>query len=80
MNDTITIEKWDGSIENMSVDEFSRWMCLVEAFYFIETKAEELKLDNVERLLKPLAIEQYIGERYPSMRHDVGVEHEMGVI
>lgn len=80
MNDTIILEKRDGSEEIMSVDEFSRWMCLVEAFHFIEVKAEEMKLNNVERLLKPLAIEAYITERFPSMRHDVGVEHRMGII
>jgi hypothetical protein len=80
MTDAIMLEKKDGSEEMMSVDEFSRWMCLVEAFHFIETKATELKLENTERLLKPLAIEQYITERFPSMRHDVGVEHRMGIV
>lgn len=74
----IVLEKRDGSQEIMSVDEFSRWMCLVEAFYFIETKAAEMNMENPDRLLKPLAIEQYVVERYPSMRHDVGVEHRMG--
>jgi hypothetical protein len=80
MMNTIVVDKKDGTEEFMTVDEFSRWMCLVEAFHFIEMKAEELKLQNMERLLKPLAIEQYITERFPSMRHDVGVEHEMGLI
>ncbi len=80
MNNGIVLEKKDGSVETMSVDEFSRWMCLVEAFHIIETKAEEMKLENADKLMKPLAIEQYISERYPSMRHDVGVEHEMGII
>ena len=78
MNNVI-IEKRDGSMEEMSKDEFSRWMCLAEAFHFIETKAEELKVDP-EKLLKPLAIERYIIERFPSMRHDVGIELEMGLI
>lgn len=80
MTDVITLEKMDGSAETMSVDEFTRWMCLVEAFHFIEMKAEELGLENTDGLLKPLAIESYIVERYHSMRHDVGIEHEMGII
>lgn len=80
MTDAIVLDKKDGSEEMMSMDEFSRWMCLVEAFHFIETKAADLKLDNAEKLLKPLAIEQYIVDRFPSMRHDVGVEHQMGTI
>jgi hypothetical protein len=77
--DNVKIEKRDGAIEEMSVDEFSRWMCLAEAFHFIEKKAEELNVD-VEKMLKPLAIERYIIDRFPSMRHDVGVEIEMGLI
>lgn len=80
MNDAIVIGKRDGSEETMSLDEFSRWMCLVEAFYFIETKAAEMNLDNVDKLMKPLAIERYLTDRYPSMRHDVGVEYQMGTI
>ena len=75
----IQIEKNDGSIESMSIDEFSRWMCLAEALYFIENKALELnvKMDN---LIKPLAIDEYIKERYDSMRHDVACEHTLGNI
>lgn len=80
MTDAILLNKKDGSEEMMSMDEFSRWMCLVEAFHFIETKAADLKLENTDKLLKPLAIETYISERFPSMRHDVGVEHRMGTI
>ncbi len=80
MTNTISVVKRDGSEENMSLDEFSRWMCLMEAFHFIETKAEELNLESVEKLVKPLAIEKYITDRYPSMRHDVGVEHRLGRI
>jgi hypothetical protein len=63
----------------MPIDEFTRWMCLVEAFHFIEEKAQDLKV-NVDALLKPLAIEEYIKERYLSMRHDVGVEAKLGWI
>ena len=74
---TVVIEHKDGSIENMAIDEFTRWMCLAEAFHFIEIKAKELKRD-VENLLKPMAIEVYIKERYPSMRHDVECECKMG--
>jgi hypothetical protein len=73
----IDIKKSDGSIESMTIDEFSRWMCLAEAFYFIETKAKELKID-VTKLLKPLAIEIYIKERFHSMKHDVECEHSLG--
>jgi hypothetical protein len=75
----INIAKKDGSIENMSIDEFSRWMCLAEAFYFIEEKANELKID-IETMLKPLAIDAYIKERFDAMKHDVSCEMKLGNI
>lgn len=73
----IEIQKKDGSVEEMSLNEFSRWMCLVEAFFFIEKKAKELNV-NIDKMLKPLAIEQYIKDRYEAMRHDIQVEISLG--
>ena len=73
----IDIVKKDGSVESMGIDEFSRWMCLAEAFFFIEEKAKELKV-SVDALLKPLAIESYIKERFDAMKHDVICEHRLG--
>lgn len=78
MTNTIVFDKKDGSSEQMSLDEFARWASLAEAFHFIETKASEMGMDSIDKLIKPLAIEQYISERFPSMRHDVGVEYRMG--
>lgn len=57
----------------MTLDEFTRWMCLAEAFHFIQKKAEELDIE-VEKLLKPMAIERYIQERFHAMRYDVEIE------
>lgn len=74
----IKIETKHG-IEYMSLKEFSRWACFAEAYHFIEQKAEELGRDY-DGLIKPLAIEHYIKERYLSMLHDVTVEHELGNI
>lgn len=79
MND-IKIEKKGKDPEYMGLDTFSRWMCLVEAFFFIEQKGEELGLPDVSSLIKPLAIEKYIDERYASMRHDVEMEYILGNI
>lgn len=75
----INITKRDGSTESMSINEFSRWMCLVEAFYFIDEKAKELKVD-IESMLKPLAINSYITERFDAMKHDVSCELKLGNI
>ena len=73
----IYINLKNGQVESMSIDEFSRWMCLVEAFHFIEQKAEELNVSTVD-LLKPLAIDEYIKERFESMKHDVICENNLG--
>jgi hypothetical protein len=73
----VKIGRADGSVEEMGVDEFTKWMCLVEAFYFIDQKAKELKV-NVDNLVKPMMIEQYILTRFPGMRHDVECEARLG--
>jgi hypothetical protein len=74
----IKINRKDG-VEYMDLDTFSRWMCLIEAFHFIEQHAEEFAID-ASNLLNSSAIDKYIEERYHAMRHDVGFEHAMGSI
>jgi hypothetical protein len=73
----VEINRAGGNVETMSISEFTRWMCLVEAFDILGKKAEDLKLD-VDKLIKPLAIENFIKERYPSMLHDVECEIKLG--
>jgi hypothetical protein len=75
----INIKRKDGSTESMPIEEFSRWMCLVEALYFIEVKAKELKVD-MNSMIKPLAIDMYIKERFEAMKHDIQCEHRLGNI
>lgn len=87
MKNMIEINRNDGSITEMTIEEFTRWMCLVEAFDFIEKKAKDLGVDWLD-MIKPLAIETYIhgnesqgiDGRYLSMLHDVKCEHELGLI
>lgn len=69
----------DGVEEYMSVDEFSRWMCLAEALTFIERHAEDMGIDSYE-MVKPQAIDTYIKERFHAMKYDVELEHAMGNI
>lgn len=75
----VEINKRDGSVEEMEMDEFIRWMCLVEALHFIEQKANDLGM-NIEGLLKPIAIDEYIISRFPCMKHDVGGEIKLGLL
>ena len=74
----ITLNKLSG-VEYMSFDMFSRWMCFAEALCFIETYAKEMDIDEYE-LVKPVAIDKYINERYHAMRYDVEKEYERGTI
>ena len=75
----------DGTTEYWSIDELTRWMCLMEAFDFIHQKAEQLGV-RMENMLNAKAIEEYIhgtskfDGRFHSMRHDVGVEVGMGIL
>lgn len=75
----VNIEKKDGSIEQMDVEVYSRWACLVEAFGIIEKKSEEMRVP-LDKMIKPLAIDDYIKDRYPAMTHDVSCEVRLGNI
>lgn len=72
----IVIDSKMGKVR-MSLTEFARWACLIEAFTFINDKAVELGINPV-CMVKPLAIDTYINERYHAMLHDVKVEYSMG--
>jgi hypothetical protein len=74
----IKVNLKDG-VEEMSIETFSRWMCLIEAIDCIQRKCEEDEI-NMEKVdwVKPIAIQHYIDERFHSMVHDVTVEHQLG--
>lgn len=68
----IEIETKNGTVK-MDSDEFARWLCFAEAFHYINQRADELSV-NWEDMIKPMAIEKYISERFPAMKHDVMIE------
>jgi hypothetical protein len=74
----IKIETKKGDVK-MTLTEFARWACLVEAYLFIDDKATEFGIDPIN-MIKPLAIEKYISERYHAMLSDVQYEHDLGII
>lgn len=69
----VTIKLKNGKTENLSPVSFSRWVCLIEAFDIISQKAHELNID-IDKVLKPVAIEHYMNERYHSVFSDVNYE------
>tara|TARA_B110000285_G_scaffold138945_1_gene155516 strand:+ start:729 stop:974 length:246 start_codon:yes stop_codon:yes gene_type:complete len=81
MNKNITLNKRDGTIEEMTQETFSRWACLVEGIQAVDQKLVESNISDKDiKWVKPLAFEKYIQERFHSMLRDVEVEHELGNI
>ena len=81
MNKNITLNKKDGTTEEMTQEAFSRWACLVEGIQAVDQKLVDAKIpDSDTKWVKPLAFEKYIQERYHSMLRDVEVEHQLGNI
>jgi len=52
--------------------QLARWLCLFEAVNIISIKAE--KIGHTTDCLKPIPINKYIRERYPSVLKDVEYE------
>ncbi len=81
MNKNITLNKKDGTTEEMTHEEFSRWACLIEGIQAVDEKLVAAKVPDADtKWVKPLAFEKYIQERFHSMLSDVRVEHSLGNI
>lgn len=71
----------DGTKKTMSIDELTRWACLIEGIEEVSKKYEELgESMETNDWVKPLAFQKYIEERFHSMRHDLTVEATLGRI
>lgn len=74
----VTINKSNGTSEEMTIETYTRWLCLVEALDVITQTAERKKIDlNNNDWVKPIALQKYIDERYLSMLHDVKCEEAL---
>ena len=67
--------------ESMHIDQYARWLCLVEAIDYIDKKCEErgANMDDVD-WVKPIALQKYIDERFHSMRQDLKFEYNNGML
>jgi hypothetical protein len=69
----------DGSVKEMTIDELTRWACLLEGIDQVAKKYEDLgESMDTDDWIKPLAFQKYIEERFHSMRHDLVVEASLG--
>lgn len=68
---TITVNLKDKT-EEMSLDTYSRWLCLIEAIELVCGKAKQIKVDISNNMdwIKPLAFQKYIEERFESMKDE----------
>jgi hypothetical protein len=72
--------KKDETID-MSKETFARWLCLMEAFYIIDKKAEELNIQiSNDDFVKPLAFEKYIDQRFEGMMLDLTHDEKNNLI
>jgi hypothetical protein len=59
---------------DLSIDEYSRWLCLLEGIDIVDKKMSQygsrLKNEDVD-WIKPLAFQKYITERFESMKNDI---------
>jgi hypothetical protein len=69
---TIKTSKED---HNLTLDEYSRWLCLLEGVEFVSKRVEQLKTRSKTNQevdwIKPLAFQKYIAERHESMKSDL---------
>ncbi len=77
----VSIKTRKGVEHVMTLETYTRWMCLMEAIDVIDrtAKIHNIDLDKRTDWVKPLAIQKYISERYPGMLHDVRVEEHLDV-
>ena len=72
--------KKNGDVK-MNKETFARWLCLMEAFYIIDKKAEELGFNLTDNdIVKPLAFEKYVQQRFESMVLDLNHDEKNNLL
>jgi len=64
----------------LTVDEYTRWLCLIEGLDIVSRKASQFKMDLQNKdvdWVKPLAFQKYIVERYESMIEEVNTNETL---
>lgn len=80
-NTYMTFKTKKNSEITMNKETFARWLCLMEAFYIINKKADDLNINLDDKdVVKPLAFEKYIQQRYESMMLDLSYDEKNNLI
>jgi len=72
---SITVKTNSNKVHKLQLQEYTRWICLVEALDYISKKAGNFKynLQENDDWIKPLAFQKYISERYESMLDEISL-------
>jgi len=75
----ISVKTKSNKTHVMSVDTYTRWLCLAEALQLINQQAVKSKmdLDKNDSWIKPIALQKYIKQRFPAMNHDFKIEENL---
>lgn len=59
--------------KELSLDEYARWLSLLEALEIITSKAEDqnINLDVKQDWIKPIAFQKYVRERHETMKEEL---------
>lgn len=78
---TIAIPVHD-RLEFMTLDEVTRWACLIEAVTYAQDKAEDLGYnveEDIDVWCKPIAFQKYMNETHDGMKRRVEAEIAAGL-
>jgi hypothetical protein len=72
----ITVQAKDKT-EEMSLETYARWLCLMECIHIVCKKADELKIPTDRDLswVKPISFQKYMDDRFTSMMHEIEMDH-----
>lgn len=69
----IKIPLKNNTTTNMALDEYARWLCLIEGVELVSKKATDIgiNINTSMEWIKPLAFQKYIEERFESMKDEI---------
>ena len=70
---SIQIKSTSQKEHDLTIHEYSRWLCLIEALDHVSVRAKQLKhdMEKTSDWIKPLSFQKYIVERYETMIEEV---------
>lgn len=78
LSEKITVQQNNKPVDDMALDEFVRWLCLIQAVEVVSAKAEQLNIDFNRCLsIKSNTVNKYITEIFPSVRANFMLENNI---